>query len=214
METNPRIQGEWSPPPAVVVVPQPPPRPRVNLEEDFETTLGGLVEHFANLPPARYGEPPDLVSDLGPQLASHAPNRRSWNVVWVTACAVVLGGGIALGSYLGWSYLRRPEPRSTLVKPVTPDVGKIKIVVKTPPTKGVPQAEPLVDDRAAATPVAAPSAVPAVKDDLDEETPTVRREPVKPKPIVRKIRRQRRVAKPVGAAATGAGGDGWEDPYR
>jgi hypothetical protein len=214
METNPRarIPGEWSPPPPVVVVsqPAPAPRPRANPEEEFETTLGGLVEHFANLPPARYGEPPELAPDLGPQLSSPRDpvRRRSWTAVGVAACAVVLGGGVALGAFLGWRYLQRPEPHPTApVKPQAP----IQIVIRTTaPARGVPQAEPLLEHAAPA------AALPAVPDDQDD-TPAVATgiRPVKPNPGVGKGRRHRkRASGPVGAPAAGADGDPWEDPYR
>jgi hypothetical protein len=210
METNPRLRArEWAPPPPVVPgpppIPQPPP-PRAT-EEEFEATLGGLVEHYANLPPATYGEPPDLASDI--ELATRRPtDARRGHPVWATVAMVAMGGLVAGGGVAGWSYFKRQAARVAAPAPAAVPVRSVNIVVKQPAPEaapvvedgqqGVPQAEPLAEERVAALAIAKPV--------VSKTTPVKRAKRV--------ARSARRRAPVLPAAQPAASDDGWEDPYR
>jgi len=213
METDPRLRApEWAPPPPVVPGPPPvppPPRPRAT-EEEFEATLGGLVEHFAHLPPAIYGEPPDLATDIeaGARRADARPTR---SYLWTGLAMVAVGGLVAAGGVVGWSYYKRHTAQVRAAEPAAVPARPVEIVVKQPAPEvtpvvdgeqGIPQAEPLAEDRSAPQAVAEPAPPKA------SVTPVKRA-----KRVVRSVRRRAPV-EDAPAAQPPPPEDGWEDPYR
>lgn len=209
-----RIPGEWAPPPPIVVGPSPVealPPPRIRPEEEFEATLGSLVEHFNTLPPPAFGEAPELAAPTAPRRPGAARAPRSMAVVWVGS--LVLGATVAGGVMLGLNLAKR-TPRELAVPATAPaPVPEVKIVVKSLPDEPAPvatensgpAAEPILD------------AAPAVAEhSAAEETAKVSASPERK---VRKVQVRKR-ARPRPAGPSGpqvpasTGGDGWEDPYK
>ena len=216
METNPRspaLQSEtaWAPPPPVVMPGQPrsapPPLPasmrRASAEADFDATLGSLVDHFASLPPAEYGEAPEL-----PELAVAEPSPRGEYLRWGVG-SLVLGAALAGGVIAGFHFIRhRPAVRPAATRPDVPIV--VKVAAPTP--AAAPAVEPLAEEstpQATALPdepTAKPAAVPAA--------------PAPRKKIVHRATRRSPAVAPATrsrpARSSGGSDDsgGWDDPYK
>jgi hypothetical protein len=213
METNPRSPaqesgpGAWAPPPPVVLPEQrratPPPLPpmrerRISAEADFEATLGSLVDQFANLPPAEYGEAPEL-----PELAAEPQSTRSRrDYLWWGAGSLVLGAALAGGVIAGFHLIHKNRIAQAQPAAVTRPEVPINVKAAAPAVEpladeAVPQASALPDE-----PTPAPVAAAA-------PTPTPRK-----KVVHRAPRRARAAAVSSEAKPTKAREDGWEDPYK
>ncbi len=213
-----RIPGEWAPPPPIVVAPQPQPvatPPPLRPEEEFEATLGSLVEHFTTLPPPSFGEAPELAATPAHE---PRPSRRSPALIWVSS--LVLGATVAGGVVLGLKLARNsgdPAPAPTVSAPKA--VPAPTIVVKSLPDEpapvpsAAPTAEPIADEAAAVENKAA-EAPKAVENKAGEATKAA---PPAAKPRKATIRKRARTrpASPGGPQLpASSGGDGWEDPYK
>jgi hypothetical protein len=173
------------------------------------------VEHFAHLPPATYGEPPDLAAEVELGTRRAKESRPTGSYLWTSVAMVALGGLVAGGGALGWSYYKR-HSRVTAPEPAAP-ARAIDIVVKQPTPEvtpvvdegegGIPQAEPLAEEKSALEVVK--PAPEAVKPTVSQPTAT----PVKrAKHVARSVRKRAQAADLP--AAQPASDDSWEDPYR
>lgn len=169
--TNPRarIEPSWAPPPAIEAEPILGPSEEFSPDDAaaFDATLGSLVEQFASLPPASYGEPPAEMSE---PRAAGASTR--WGVPLAALGSMVLGGAITLAILIGpqqlWSRLTgngaveaapaalapsapvdvqwtSPEPRTEPLKPkaATPPTTEVVAVVAAPIKPDAPQSTSL-----------------------------------------------------------------------
>jgi hypothetical protein len=220
METNPRVRvpGEWAPPPPVVVPesPQtPPPLPTQGPDqaEQFEDLLGGLVEHYATLPPANFGEPPDAIFETSDKTVDA---RRRSPVLWIALGVVGLTlAGLGAGGFYVYNKLKLNLDPSKIAADTTPAI-KIAIdennlpkqapkVAVAPVVPKVEQLTPEAEPAAAAEPPKAASVAKArparvVKKRARRTTRTSRRRVVE----------RRSVRKPVRASSS----ENWEDPYK
>lgn len=171
--TNPRarIEPSWAPPPVIEAEPTIEPSDEFSPDDAaaFDATLGSLVEQFASLPPASYGEPPAEMSE--PRGAG--PSTR-WGVPLAALGSMVLGGAITLAILIGpqqlWSRLTgtgltaaekaapaaaaapaavdvqwtTPEPRTEPLKPkVAPPPTEVVAVVAAPVKADAPRSTTL-----------------------------------------------------------------------
>ena len=207
---NPRtgIPGEWAPPPPIVVTTPPPaaaPPARLRPEEEFEATLGSLVEHFTTLPPPAFGEAPELAAAPA---RDARPRRRSTALVWVGSLVLgaTVAGGVMLGLQLAKPAVVREAPAAAVI-PAAPPAPKI--VIKSLPDDPPPATEksaPLADDGAALAEEHT-AAEPVAKAAAPDRKPR--------KATVRKRSRTRPAAGSSGPKLPAStGGDGWEDPYK
>ncbi len=230
METNPRVRvpGEWAPPPPIVVPesPQtPPPLPQQGPDqaEEFEDLLGGLVEHYATLPPANFGEPPEAIFESTSEQAAD-PRRRRSPVLWIVLGIVGLTlAGLGAGGFYVYNKLKLNLDPSQLTAETTP---AIKIAIQNTPPEPAPKVAtaPVVPKVEQLSPAATPAAV-ASAGPVKVATAPVQAKPIvaKPRParIVKKrarrttrtkrrVVKQRSVRKPVRASSS----EDWEDPYK
>jgi hypothetical protein len=185
-------------------------RPTLRPEEEFEATLGSLVEHFTTLPPPEFGEAPELTAVPAPRTEARPRARRSNALVWVGSLA--LGATVAGGVMLGLQFARREAAPVVAPAPAPAPRIVVKSLLEEPappatPEKGGPAAEPIADP-APALPVAAETAA--------EETAV--KAPASPERNSRKAKRaapRPRRAGPAGPQVPAStSGDGWEDPYK
>jgi hypothetical protein len=208
---NPRTRtpGEWAPPPPVVVAPpvEQAPSPPLRPEDEFEATLGSLVEHFATLPPPSFGEAPELAA--APARETRPVRRRSPAVVWVSS--LVLGATVAGGVMLGLHFAK-PEKTAREAPPpaVAPAPPAPKIVVKSLPEDPPPATE-------TTAPLADETPTPAAAEHAAEPAEAAKAAPPDRKPRKTTIRKRTR-NRPAGSAGpalpASTAGDGWEDPYK
>jgi hypothetical protein len=155
--TNPRarVEPSWAPPPPVTPAERDP-QQQADHEADFDATLGNLVEHFATLPPATYGEP--VAESVQPVAAPEARPERRWIVPVAALAAAVVGGVVTLAILTGpqqlWASITGDSPAAK-----TPATVKV--------SSAAPAAAPTPAPSAAATsapktPKAEPLAAPAV----------------------------------------------------
>jgi len=211
--------------------PVPPPAPAPALELDFDNVLGNLVEHYSNLPPAVWGEPPALAVSEDPGEESDKTDRpaRQMGYIWIWVGSLALGVVLAAGGLIAFHVLGKRH--ATTTKPVAvaaapKQVPEVKIVVNpTAPIeeKAAPTTEPLPEDKAASAPDGkAPTAAP-----VEQPRPAI----AKParhaaSPSIKRVHRAKVSAAvtpraPKAPQATAAkrskksgGDDNWDDPYK
>jgi hypothetical protein len=219
---NPRTRspGEWAPPPAVVVpvapVPRKPAPAPKRAEEEFEATLGSLVEHFNTLPPPAFGEPPTLQLATPEDEPASEPRGSRRVPLWLWGAGSLLLGAVVVGGLvLGLGLWRPPADNAVAPAPVVaatpaprPEPPQPQIVVKSLPedrTEGAaPTTEPLPEPR------------PEERAAAAEESGTARK--VRKSTLRRSTLRKRGPARPRPSAPSlpaAAGEDSsWADPYR
>lgn len=220
METNPRarISENWAPPPPVaaqVEVQDVVPQPAAGTEDEFEEILGSLVEHYSTLPPATFGEPPQVtpISDTSHSTETRVAKSRVGLWIGLAAAGVLVTTGLVLGGVFLMDKGEKKIDPSAAVQPAVAQAAPVAVDEAAPEE---PTAEPLSnippagDVKEEATEEAAE---PAVAADTTPAPPAA----VKPakkvtRKKVRKARKRARKAKrraPVKAAK----GSDWEDPY-
>jgi hypothetical protein len=240
METNPRIKspgGEWYPPPPVKIAKQgPPPLPprakRISAEEDFEATLGSLVDQFTRLPPPVYGEPPEIAA-AAPERKDAEARTAERPSSWIVVGSLLLGCVVAYGALLAWKHVHvrpaaatAPVMAAAFVPVATPSFNRLKLAPRAEALlipKAVAARLHLRSDLQTLTPRAdLPVQVKERKEDTHLATAALA--PAKKKSSAKaghsrgqKTQAARLSAGPSAeknAAGAGEGGGEWEDPYR
>jgi hypothetical protein len=223
METNPgkRTQNEWAPPPPVKVPPPLPTKPKAERQrEEFEATLGNLVERFSNLPPPIFGEPPDIALV---EAEKKVKRKLRFSSLWILLSFVPIGGMVAFGGFMFAKQRMTREATATSV--VSPE---IKVLVKPESSsrkasegaKGIPQVQPLEDETKDPASAVTPEEKPAVpqtenasktvleekkSNEVEVQRPTTRKS-VKP--------RKAELPRAVRSSKIKDSDKDWEDPYR
>jgi hypothetical protein len=233
METNPRIQGEWAPPPPIATPPPLPPlKPTPTSEEEFDGLLGNLVEHYSALPPPAFGESP-VAAEEQTDISPVRVGPPAW--VWVVASVVVVGiaaGVLFLTGVVNLQMLGLGEQIAQTPAPAPPalsaeDVAKgVKIRVASPRAVPLPATEPLASSATDVEP-AAPEKPGAAGGSSTKEKATTNKPPVaavkvrarkaRPHRVAKRTTRHRRSGRRVASRRKPSRrrvADDWTDPYQ
>jgi hypothetical protein len=215
MQANPRarVAANWSPPPDVSAPVRSTPAPVAgpsasqSHEAEFENTLGSLVDYYASLPPAEYGEPPVVSSSS--DVTEHTDLSRSY--FWWGLCSLIMGAALAAGA-LAIVHMTRHRPGALGNRREVPISVKIESRTAAAPTSELatepldetvtPETSALPDETAAAVEFAKPAPSVATKVAPASTKP--------PRTAAASKRSARRTAHVKRAADE----ESWEDPYR